>query len=64
MHKDCMNINVLLALKINKKYLDLVDKYYDVFIHLRLESDWKKYSKNKKLNNNERIYTYFTPLNI
>lgn len=57
MDKNCMNIVVLLALKINNKYLHLVDKYHDVFIHLRLESDWKQYSRKKKVNNNEVIYT-------
>ena len=49
MDKNCMNIVVLLALKINNKYLHLIDKYHDVFIHLRLESDWKQYSRKKKL---------------
>lgn len=55
MDKNCMNIVVLNALRINQKYKDLVNKQFDVTIHLRLESDWQNYSKTKKVNNDETL---------
>ena len=58
MLKNCMNIVVLKSLQLNKKNKKIAEQNINKEInsvHLRIESDWKKYSVNKKksMNSNE-----------
>lgn len=53
---NCMNILVLKSLKLNNSNLKISRKYESSNInalHIRIESDWVKYSKNKNKMNDE-----------
>jgi len=47
MEKDCMNIAVLKALKLHKKYAYIIDIFgtQEVGIHIRIENDWVNHCK-------------------
>ena len=64
MDKNCMNICVLNALKLNKKNQDRVNSFRRKnkirklnTMHIRIENDWQRYSinKTKSMENNEII---------
>lgn len=57
MDKNCMNIAVLNGLKLNKLYEHLAKEEVDIFIHLRIESDWVNHSKNKIVEADEMMLT-------
>jgi len=48
MRKECMNIVVLKALKLNKKYQYIIDIYgtQEVGMHIRIEQDWVNHCKD------------------
>lgn len=56
--KNCTNIKVLNSLKLNKKNLKILNSFKNIdkknAIHIRIENDWIKYSKNK--NNSKEIF--------
>jgi hypothetical protein len=59
MSKDCMNIIVLKALKLNKRYLDIVenqlkDKSFTA-IQIRTESDWVKHAEHIVVDEDETL---------
>lgn len=56
MNKNCMNICVLKALKLNNKYLPIINSFNlanNNAIHIRIEKDWQQYSKNQNIKNKE-----------
>lgn len=59
MSKDCMNIIVLKALKLNEGYLNIVEKQLIdknfTAIQIRTESDWVKHSKNTVVAEDETL---------
>ena len=62
--KNCMNILVLKSLELNGKNKKIVKQNINKefnSLHLRLESDWQRYSGKKKLDGNE---TMLIDLNI
>tara|TARA_Y100000813_G_C24160556_1_gene351884 strand:- start:843 stop:1721 length:879 start_codon:yes stop_codon:yes gene_type:complete len=64
MIKNCMNILVLKSLELNGKNKKIVKQNINKefnSLHLRLESDWQRYSGKKKLDGNE---TMLIDLNI
>lgn len=56
MSKNCMNIIVLKCLKLKKEYDIIINSFNLVnsnALHIRIESDWVKYSSKKKLEDDE-----------
>ena len=66
---DCMNIRVLKSLKLNKTNILKLNHYKNInemnSIHIRIEDDWVKYSKNKNFTNaaNYKLWAKLTNLN-
>lgn len=60
MMKDCMNIVVLLALKLNSNNEQLLKTVADIeeriAIHIRIENDWINHIKHKKTDTNELLF--------
>ena len=62
LQSNCMNVLVMKALRLNKKYINILDDFRDkdfTAIHLRLEKDWRNKDKvcRHKLPENEILLT-------